>query len=143
MRDVAMSAKREELEWADRLRLALFAPAHMGANVIGLMQMGSGFVKWGGVAQAIAIAKFPVLRDLQPESTYLKGLLAEAKEIGVHSTTKARFVAHADGDWVVLQDAFFRDPPPLPYVGTDHVGCCKPKRGVFELPLKDIAAVLT
>jgi alpha-beta hydrolase superfamily lysophospholipase len=143
VRDVAMSAKNEGKPWADKLRLALFAPAHMGASVIDLAQMSFGFLKWSGIAQAAAILANPVLRDLQRGSDYLKALLATAQEIGVHCTTKAKLVVHASGDKVVILNRFYRDPPAQPYEGQNHVSCCKPMRAVFESPVVDVAKVLT
>lgn len=142
VRDVAMSAKIERRLWADKLQLALFAPAHLGANIIGLLQMGFGFLSWLGPLKAGAVALYPVLQDLEAGSTYITRLLSMAQEIGIHCTTKAIFVAHAAGDWVVSQNTFFKDPPPLPYPDSDHVRCCKPIRTAFDRPLLDIARVL-
>jgi pimeloyl-ACP methyl ester carboxylesterase len=142
VRTVAMSAKTEGKAWATKLRLALFAPAHKGANVIELVLLSAGFLKWAGLPQAVALAISPVLRDLQKGSEYLKALLSAAEGIGDHCTSKAAFVAHASGDKVVFQDRFYLDPPLHPYESQNHVSCCKPIASVFERPVLDLIKVL-
>jgi pimeloyl-ACP methyl ester carboxylesterase len=142
VRDVAMSAKELGKPWAETIRLALFAPAHCGAQITDLVRTGVGFIKWLGPLWAIAYTKSPVLRDLELGSPYLAELLAKAVRIGVHCTTTARLVAHAANDPVVFHNTFFRDPPLKPYLQQDHVSCCKPVRQRFEEPVVDLARVL-
>lgn len=142
VRDVAMTAKIEADDCADLLEMGLFAPAHMGASAIGLVESGIGFTGLAQLTKSAVTALFPALKDLEAGSTYLSRLLETARRIGVHGTTRARFVAHAMGDRVVLQDPFFEDPPPLPYPNNSHVKCCKPIRGGFQLPIEDVAAVV-
>lgn len=142
VRQLAMLAKREEREWAERLRLVLLAPAHVGANIIELAQQGWGFLKWMGPLEALAIYFFPVLRDLRKDSDFLKQLKKAAKKIGLHRTSRAHTVVHASDDKVVFQDLFYKDPPTTPYEGKDHGSCCKPSVGGFAKPLRDLAGAL-
>lgn len=139
VRDVAMCAKLQECAWAERLQLALFAPAHLGANILKLLAMGFGFLKWLPPAKAAAALACPVLEDLEANSPYMMRLLQTAEKIGVHCTTKAKIVVHASGDRIVSQNTFFSDPPPVPYPDSDHIRCCKPIKMRFDLPLRDIA----
>jgi pimeloyl-ACP methyl ester carboxylesterase len=140
VRDVAMKAKAENEAWADKIGLALFAPAHLGAQIIGLAQASVGFLRFGPI-ESLLIRLYPVLADLKPDSPYLQALLERAKTIGAgHGTTQALFVAHADDDWVVNRDDFYSDRPYYPYLGTDHVRCCKPCRAPrFDQPVEDLA----
>jgi triacylglycerol esterase/lipase EstA (alpha/beta hydrolase family) len=142
IRDVAMSAKTQGKAWAEKLQLALFAPAHMGASILDLAQMSFGILKWAPLPQAAAYLVNPVLRDLATGSDYLNTLLTTARTIGKHCTTEARFVAHAAGDKIVVQNTFYLDPPLLPYDGQNHVSCCKPVRQNFERPVLDVAEIL-
>jgi hypothetical protein len=137
-----MSAKELNKPWADKIRLALFAPAHRGAQITYLVQTGVGFLRWLSPLKAVAYTKSPVLRDLEKDSPYLEDLLARAEKIGNHCTTTARFVAHAANDPVVFHDRFFQDPPLKPYNNQDHISCCKPIRQWFERPVKDVAEVI-
>jgi len=143
VRDVAMYAKSENRRWADSLRLVLFAPAHTGANILLLASVGFGFLRWLGPAKAGVLALFPVLRDLERGSPFLERLVEKAKGIGSHPTTKAQIVVHASDDRIVFHDAFFKDPPTLPYAKCDHISCCKPRSPNFLSPLTDLAGVLS
>lgn len=142
VRDVAMSAKEMGKNWADKLHLALFAPAHLGANVIELVQMSLGFLKYIGPFKAIAQIKSPVLADLEKNSDYLKALMDKANRIGIHSTTQAKIVIHASDDKVVYHNTFFRDPPCVAYDKHSHTSCCKPVRASFQDPVNNLAGVL-
>lgn len=140
VRDAVMAAKREERDWTERVKLGLFAPAHLGADALELARTASGLVRWMGVVGVRIFA--PVLDDLKQGSRYLTYLLESAKEIGVHPTTKARFVVHVANDLVVDTGVFFRDPQMIPYHRQTHSGCCKPIRISFLKPIDTVARVL-
>lgn len=142
VRDVAMSAKEMGKGWADEMTLALFAPAHLGANIIELVTLGLGFLKYLGALEAILRVKSPVLNDLKKGSDYLAELLAKANRIGIHCTTQAKLVVHASGDQIVVHNVFFRDPPATPYDQHDHVSCCKPIRLSFQDPVTHLIELL-
>ena len=142
VREVAMVGKRLRKPWAEKVRLVLFAPAHQGANIIELVQMGFGFLSWFKPAKAALVSMFPVLRDLEPGSAFLKKLLKTAQDIGAHPTANAKLVVHASDDRVVLHDRFHEDPPLKPYPNSNHSRCCKPSRPSFEDPVNDVAAAL-
>ena len=65
-----------------------------------------------------------------------------AEGIGIHCTTKARFVVHAKHDRIVNPDLFYQDPPLTLYDNADHRSCCKPIRAIFEQPFLDLASAL-
>lgn len=142
VRDVAMNAKEAGKPWADKISLALFAPAHLGANVIELFELSFGFLKYLGPLNAIALVKSPVLADLKKDSKFIKSLIDRAVRIGPHATTQARFVVHASDDRIVFHDVFFRDPVCTPYDKHGHTSCCKPVRGTFHNPVENLAGVL-
>lgn len=143
VRDVAMNAKELGKPWADKINLALFAPAHLGANVIELVELSFGFLKYLGPLNALALVNSPVLADLKKDSEFIRSLTNRAVRIGVHTTTQARFVVHASDDKIVYHNVFFRDPPCTPYDRHNHTSCCKPVRGTFHEPVKSLAGVLT
>lgn len=142
VRRVAQDAKDATKPWAETLDLALFAPAHRGAKAVQLAMTSFGFFKLLAVAEVAAYLTSPVLDDLKPDSDFLKALLAQAELLGEHRTTRAAFVAHAKSDRIVSQGRFYRDEPPKPYAGRNHVNCCKPARGGFLLPVEHLAEVL-
>ncbi|MER8852869.1 hypothetical protein NKH94_14855 [Mesorhizobium australicum] len=142
VRDVAMSAREMRKGWADKMTLALFAPAHVGANVIELIELSLGFLKYLGPMQAFMRVKSPVLNDLRRGSDYLNELRKKAERIGTHCTTQAKLVVHASNDWIVFRDVFFQDPPLTPYDQHDHVSCCKPIRALFQDPVTHLIGLL-
>lgn len=142
-RGVAQMAAKQNKAWARNLRLALFAPAHTGADVLRLVQMAAGVSDWSKPLLALTLAKQQALIDLQPGSPFLQALLSEAVQLGDHPAALASLVVHAQDDPVVSPDSFHQDPPLTPYAGRNHVDCCKPTRTLFELPIKDVAGVRT
>lgn len=142
VRDVAMSAKEQGKDWAEKIHLALFAPAHLGANVIELVQLSLGFLSYIGPIKAIAHIKSPVLADLDRNSVYIRSLTDKANRIGPHNTTQAMIVVHASDDRVVYHNTFFRDPPCVAYDKHSHTSCCKPVRSSFLNPVLNLAGVL-
>lgn len=142
VRDVAMNAKKLDEEWADTLSLALFAPAHLGANILTLVSMSFGFLRFAPLVEAFFLFRYPVLSDLRAGSTYLNQLLESAKAIGRDRTTVSRFVAHAEHERVVVVNAFYLDPPSRAYPNRDHVSCCKVVDPDFVTPLTDLAGIL-
>lgn len=114
------------------IRVVLFAPAHNGANVIRLASEALGFFRLP-IASA-ARYKFPVLLDLDTGSQTLTLLLDNTKAeydacVARNAPTShvvAQAVMHAEGDKIVSQNAFFRDPPMTPTPGKGHIDMCKP-----------------
>lgn len=141
VREIAMTAKIQGCDWADRLQLALFAPAHLGANIVEVFNLAFGFLSWGPIRAGL-IQFCPPIKELESNSEFVTRLLKTAEMIGDHCTTRAKFVVHAERDRVVHQDSFFNDPPALPYPNTDHVSCCKPIQDYFALPVLDVAEVI-
>jgi pimeloyl-ACP methyl ester carboxylesterase len=143
VRNVAMAAKMERSRWAESIRLALFAPAHSGANILELIQIAGG----GGLSvflrPLIAAGFFlsPSLKDLEVGSVYLNKLRDDATFIGEHNTTVAKLVVHASEDRIVTHNTFFRDPPCKPYNRHGHMSCCKPEKDFLD-PVLDVAGVI-
>jgi pimeloyl-ACP methyl ester carboxylesterase len=141
VRAAAQTAKREGRPWAEHLRLALFAPAHLGADILMLAKKALGFSRWAKPALAALMVKEQSLIDLEAGSPFLSQLLDDAKAIGCHPATRARLVVHAESDPVVSPNRFYEDPPNTPYARQDHVSCCKPTGAAFDAPVLDVAQV--
>lgn len=142
VRDIAMSVATEGKSWSKKISLMLFAPAHMGANVISLANEAVGFVNWVNPIRAVAHLISPSLKDLKEGSRYLTALLKRARALGRNTTTKARIVVHGSRDRIVVHDAFYLDPPCRPYDRHNHTSCCKPIGGSFENPVLDLVELL-
>lgn len=142
-RGVAQTAARLNKNWAHNLRLALFAPAHTGADLLKLIRLAGGVSNWSKPVFALAFARQQALIDLEPGSQFLTALLSDAVQLGDHPAAIASLVVHAESDPVVSPNPFNRDPPLTPYAGRNHVDCCKPRRVLFELPVNDVASVRT
>jgi pimeloyl-ACP methyl ester carboxylesterase len=141
-----LDLSREEalLEPLGRVRLALFAPAHMGADIIPLAAAVLGFIR---LAVAAPLLKFfwPSLKDLEPGSQTLKQLtgqtldaLAVSRERGTSIYhLVAEVVIHGQKDRIVSQNQFCSDPPLTRFPGRDHFDVCKPNAGYMN-PLTEL-----
>lgn len=117
----------------DVVRLVLYAPAHVGADVIGLASEALGVLK---LALASIGAKFTltILRDLEPQSLTLQALLQDTQaEYASRMQAAApvdhlvaQAVIHGQDDKIVRQDQFFRDPSLTRAPGRGHTDLCKP-----------------
>lgn len=139
-RQVVVDAERQRAPWAPRVQLILFAPAHLGADVI---QLASPALSIGGLGVAIASFlkfKYPVLRDLEPNSRFLRDLLRQTEDFLAkrkHPHLVARLVAFGDKERVVDTNKFAHDPVPKVYHGKGHFDVCKPSTG-FLKPVTDV-----
>ena len=142
VRDVAMSAKVAGEAWADKASLALFAPAHHGANIVSLLYLASeGFAKLLGPVKAILYYKSPVIQDLIRGSIYLQALSQRAQQLAGDRTSIARLVVHGASDRIVIDNVFHQDPQCTPYAGHDHFSVCKPTPHFID-PVIDVGGIL-
>jgi pimeloyl-ACP methyl ester carboxylesterase len=119
-----------------RVRLVLFAPAHMGGDIIALARLAMQPLPFPPF-EAAARWKFPVLGDLDPERSKMLPLLqthtaAQLTAARAARTTTAHLIAerviHAefDGGRVVSDNQFCDDPPMTLFEGATHFSVCKP-----------------
>jgi hypothetical protein len=122
-----------------RTRFVLFAPAHMGGDIIRLSVLALQSFSLPFV-EAVAKFRCPPLKDLEPGSQTLAQLEAHttaalaSASAGGEATTHliAECVVHAEHDRIVSKNQFCADPPLTPLPGRDHTTVCKPKAGRME-----------
>lgn len=145
-RQALLDAYLNQRPWAPRVSLILFAPAHLGSN---LLKLAGDFLTGlslplAGASTALLKAKLRVLQDLEPNSAMLEKLLADTQtELGRGNAASliARLVVHADEDDVVEPIRFAQDPPHELIHGKGHTEMCKPRDG-FPDPLALVLGAL-
>ncbi|HEV2746380.1 MAG TPA: hypothetical protein VGW34_03670 [Allosphingosinicella sp.] len=128
-RRAVLDSISEDAPWVDRVRLLLFAPAHMGALLSKLQKELSGTMG-GLVASIAALAKLRVLPldGLEPGSPFLNQLLSDSDKAlkkGWADQVRARQVIFGDEEAVVLPQRFLEDPPPEVWEGYGHCEICR------------------
>ncbi|RWU03945.1 esterase/lipase family protein [Pedobacter chitinilyticus] len=137
-RQVLLLAYHSGVSWMDKTNLALFAPAHQGANIIslatqalpGIMNLLGIFVKF----------RYPILSDLDP--TTPNGIIDQIRSQTEHlqnsgrgEFTKAKLVVYAKGDKVVRNIQYLGDVPAKVVPGESHIGVCKPN-DIYNKPFE-------
>ncbi|MDX6191639.1 alpha/beta hydrolase [Flavobacterium sp. Fl-318] len=142
-RQALIFAINENKTWADKVTLALFAPAHHGANIINLaMQALPGLT---GLLGIFAKLRYPILNDLDNTEEgiihYIKERTHEFQNQNKGDCTKAKLVVYAKGDKVVRNIPYLNDIAPIVLAETSHVSVCKPKSGFIE-PLDLLKSII-
>jgi pimeloyl-ACP methyl ester carboxylesterase len=115
--------------WVDKTEMALFAPAHNGANVVPLaMAALPGLYSLIGV---IAKFKFPILIDLDADNSNtiwnaVKTKTQKLQDDGKGNFTKAKLVVSAMGDKVIRSYQYLDDVPAKVVTNSSHMKVCKP-----------------
>ncbi len=142
-RQALLDARSENRAWLGKIKLVLFAPAHMGADVIRLAgEAIFGLGPLGSIAAAVSKGYWQVLQDLEPNSqtlTLLQSECAQAIAGGVGCLV-ARKVILGKKDRVVSPNRFCQDPVPVVVEGKGHVDVCKPD-AAYLLPIVEVAGV--
>lgn len=115
-------------DWVEKSEIALFAPAHHGANIISLaMQALPGLASLLGI---FAKFRFPILVDLDSEDDgILKAIKSQTESLqnqGKANFSKAKLVVYAQGDKVVRNYNYLQDKPAVVLPGFTHISVCKP-----------------
>ena len=123
--------------WLDRIALVLFAPAHLGADVIKLAN--SAFPIIG----ALMKFRWQSLLDLECKSETLAALLKDTESLisDGNQSLIAKKVILADHDDIVSPNRFLSDPNPAVFHGKNHFEVCKPDLS-FSAPLDELLGVL-
>lgn len=142
-RQALIFAINENRSWADKVSLALFAPAHHGASIVHLaMQALPGLT---GLLGIFAKLRYPILNDLDHTEEgiihSIKETTQELQNQNKGDCTKAKLVVYAMGDNVVRNFQYLNDITPDVLEETSHVSVCKPKRG-FTKPLDLLKAII-
>ncbi len=121
-----------DYHWSRNSALCLFAPAHTGANVLGLINetlFGIGIP----IAPFLKLI-YPCLQDLEEGSQTLVSLQSDYKSMSpsMRSFTNATIVALAEFDNVVEPTRFPGDPIPDQFRGRGHINLCKPNEEFID-----------
>lgn len=134
-RRALLDATRAKSAWPSRIRLVLYAPAHMGANVADLaLEAANSFLPlrfFGSIARF----QSPLIDQLRPNSSELKQLLEDTRAHrlgGANPHLVARKVIIAERELIVRNGTFGDDPPPEAIAGTSHISVCKPRKDFLE-----------
>jgi|ERR1700674_1722083 len=146
VRRALLDLARDEtlLEPLGRVRLVLFAPAHMGGDIIQLASAALGFLRLAVMAPILKFS-WPSLKDLEPGSQTLVQLqehtseaLERSRSLGTSTShLVAELVIHGQKDRIVSQNQFCSDPPLTRFPGRGHLDVCKPQDGYLN-PLKEL-----
>jgi hypothetical protein len=120
-----------------QMKLALFAPAHLGADVTLLVEEVTKLMgKVMSLAALTAKYKCPIINELEPGSAVVRRVtswteseLARARRVNRSELPYiARKVVHASFDPIVTADPFGEDPPIIGVPDRNHSSVCKPIR---------------
>ncbi|MDB5087245.1 MAG: hypothetical protein JWR09_1239 [Mucilaginibacter sp.] len=143
VRQAQLLAYIENKKWVDKSRLALFAPAHNGAEIIPLAtQALPGLSALLGI---FAKFRYPILNDLNPsDNGILKAIKEQTNDLqrqGKAEFSKARLVIHARGDKIIKSYQYLLDKPAKIVENSNHVAVCKPKNGYSD-PFECIKSII-
>ena len=131
--DTAMSGPLEII------RFVLFAPAHMGGDVIRLAGEALMPFKLAVIPPFLKFA-WPSLKDLEPGSITLSMLRDDTLQAinsanASHASTRhliAEAVVHGQKDRIVNQNSFCNDPPLTRFDNRGHFEVCKPRANYLD-----------
>ncbi len=133
--------------WTAAIQLVLFAPAHKGANGAKLgAALFANLPFLGGLIGGLLQLRYQSIRDLDPDSPFLKTLLSESEKALVFAArpaeyVKARSVVWAISDPVVTNQRFLEDPTAERVPARTHSGLCKPVDG-YDIPVDHVLKAL-
>lgn len=135
--DVYLQGGPSPDDWANKLSLTYFAPAHTGASAINLV--GEAFHNIPIPVAAFLKGFYPCLRDLEDSSLTLAELRDDQAKFpdNVKKKVAATKVILAEKDGVVNQNRFPGDPPARQIRGVGHSAVCKPSMD-FKDPLQNL-----
>jgi len=152
VRRALLDALAQKASWTGRfadVQLLFFAPAHMGARIIKLVEEGLtafslslAVAKISGKSAAVGLkAKYQVLQDLEIGSQTLDDLRADTRRLLDANPAGYDFlrahVVHAKRDNIVEHGQFVNDFKPKFIPKKNHSQVCKPELGFLE-PLETL-----
>ncbi|EJL62761.1 esterase/lipase family protein [Flavobacterium sp. CF136] len=129
--------------WVQKSEIALYAPAHHGAEIISLaMQALPGL---SGLFGLFAKFRFPILNDLDSKDDgILKAIKLQTEELQKKESgnfTKAKLVVYSKGDKVVKNYNYLLDHPAEVIPKTTHISVCKPN-DIFIKPVELLKQII-
>lgn len=129
LREAMLTANDQQMQWLDKTKMILFAPAHLGAHIKPLLFELMDLTLLTKLIGAYVRFQVPVLHDLEEDSIIINKIFSESKQLqekGLGNFTKAAKVIHAKGDKVVNNNRFLQDKPAFRIEKTSHKKVCKP-----------------
>ena len=136
-------AKGEKMNWLEKCKMVLFAPAHRGSRVQNIAL--KVLPKWGKIIAGMGLLKFPVVEDLMPESQTIKNLIKDTKEYldkNDGDFSIAHTVVWAANEIVVHNEVFCSDPVAEIMDDKDHISVCKPNVPDYANPFEIVKKAL-
>jgi pimeloyl-ACP methyl ester carboxylesterase len=140
-----IAADTRRSAWCDKVRLAFFAPAHLGASIqeIAIKNLAPlHYVTAGAAVAALIIA--PTTHDLAPGGEAVRQLQRNTARLLGENRNRchiAKAVVQAEFDRVVELGQFEQDPPPILADGRWHMNVKNPTEE-YTLPVEVLADVL-
>ncbi|KAF2328166.1 esterase/lipase family protein [Flavobacterium ginsenosidimutans] len=130
-------------DWVEKSELALYAPAHHGAEVISLaMQALPGL---SGLFGLFVKFRFPILNDLDSKNNgildSIKNQTSALQNGGEGNFSKAKLVVYSKGDKIVRNFNYLEDSPAHVIPNTTHISVCKPK-DAFITPVELLKQII-
>lgn len=136
VRQAQLLAYTAKKAWVSKSELALYAPAHNGAEVVSLAKESLSGVL--GLMGLFAKFRFPILTDLDAHDdgilNVIKNKTDEIQREGNGDFSKAKLVVYAKGDKIVKNIPYFEDSPPIVIQNSSHTSVCKPS-SAFTKPI--------
>lgn len=127
-----------------KMKLVLFAPAHLGGDIIKIAMTALTPSAIGSVFGGALKVMWPVLNDLEPGSDFLAQLARDTSAELASCPSEplvASVIVFGDRDRVVVPNNFCDDPPPFVIPGRGHTSICKPDPAFTE-PVQIVANLL-
>jgi hypothetical protein len=132
-----IKATADKLSWHNKTSMLLFAPAHMGADIVQLIIETASSYSLLKLGVGLARIKSPLIDQLKKGSDELTKLASEfmsAIATPGNQHLVAKRVCIAQFERVVKNETFCIDPEPSPIQGSTHRSICKPRPG-FNKPI--------
>jgi predicted alpha/beta-fold hydrolase len=132
-------------EWAPKVELAFFAPAHIGANVVELASEAATSIPYiGRLIAPVLRFKGTVLQSLEKNCPTLNKLLSDTEQAVATGATYvlAKAVWFGEYENIVDMTRFSQDAiPARPFQGRGHLDVCKPRQNYLQ-PLRELGQLL-
>lgn len=139
-----LAALRNNYQWAKKIRLLLFAPAHNGARLDRIVRDNPSTLL--NIFRGLIVYIKPIVLDLAESSNCLKQLVLQTEKYRgkPEAINLSASVVHAFGDKIVNNGTFCYDEEldESPIRNSSHTKICKPIHPNYLVPIDIIKKVL-
>jgi len=143
-RRALIDATRMKLQWVGKVRLTMFAPAHMGARIVALVKEMSAPIRYLPIVLFAIQFRSPLIEQLDPKSEELAALKRDIRQLTKNNQNphlRPRSVLIAEYERIVSNSSFPGDPPATALAGHDHFSVCKPRLDFLD-PIETVVNCL-